>query len=241
MADEQQTAPQPNTPEARTPQGELKDQTQPNSPLAPDPAKASADESSPTQKPPADSESKPSLANDETKTEKKADEKPAVPEKYEFKAPEGFEYDPKRLAELEPVFKEIGLSQEAAQKLMDVAGKEIASAINAPFEAYQNQRNEWRDSLIKDPQWGNGKDNLLPSVRQDIGRVIDSLGELAPAFREAMDYTGVGDHPAFVKGMSALAKLVVEGKPASGNPPAGGAQRPSAAQAMYPHLPSAAG
>lgn len=240
MAVEQQTAPQPNTPEARTTAGELKDQTPQDSPLA---AQA-ADESSKTQTPPADTESKASLANDksdETKTEKKADEKPAVPEKYEFKAPEGYEYDPKKLAELEPVFKELGLSQEGAQKLMDVAGKEIATALSAPFEAYQTQRNEWRDSLIKDPAYGNGKDNLLPSVRQDIGRVIDSLGELAPAFREAMDYTGVGDHPAFVKGIAALAKLVVEGKPASGNPPAGGQNRPSAAQAMYPHLPSAAG
>ena len=184
------------------------------------------------------------MANDkagEKTTEKKDDAKPVVPEKYEFKAPEGYEYDAEKLKALEPVFKELGLSQEGAQKLMDVAGKEIAAAIQAPFDAYQTQRNEWRDSLIKDPAFGNGKDNLLPAVRQDIGRVIDSLGELAPAFREAMDYTGVGDHPAFVKGIVALSKLVVEGKPATGNPPAGGQARPSAAQAMYPHLPSAAG
>lgn len=42
-----------------------------------------------------------------------------VPDKYEIKAPEGMELDAQMVEQFTPIFKELGLSQEKAQKLAD--------------------------------------------------------------------------------------------------------------------------
>lgn len=223
--------------------GTLVDQT-------PKPTETPASDSSSTPTSPADSASKDqkkpdsSLANDG----KPADEaKPAegAPEKYEaFKAPEGFEFNEEKMASATELFKELNLSQDQAQKLVDTFGTELAAAIEEPFKAYQEMRDGWRKEIIADPKLGNGKDGLSPTTKAEIGRVIDSgLGpELGPKFREAMDLTGAGDHPAFVRGIQALAKFITEGTPVkAGGPVAPATKKPTAAQSMYPNLPSAAG
>src|SRR6185437_10360924 len=84
------TPPLPNSPEARTPDGTLKDTIS----TAPTP------------------ETTPS----ESVTEPKTD---GPPESYDFKAPEGKELNSKFLDRATPVFKELGLSQANAQKLVD--------------------------------------------------------------------------------------------------------------------------
>ena len=57
--------------------------------------------------------------------------------------------------------------------------------------------------------------------------------------------TGAGDHPAFVKAFNKLAAFVTEGSHVSGKGPSdlgqqkpGAPTKPSAAQALYPNLPS---
>ena len=58
-----------------------------------------------------------------------------------------------------------------------------------------------------------------------------------------MNFTGAGDHPAFLKAFHKLAQLVGEGTHVrGGNPSPHGnpkSQPKSAAQIMYPNLPSA--
>jgi hypothetical protein len=178
-------------------------------------------------------------------TEKKPDDKPAdkpvVPETYDFKAPDNYTLDPKLLETVTPIFKELGLTNEQAQKLVDIQiGREIANA-KAPQDAYAATRTEWQTKTKADPEMSAyGFDN----VKTDIGKVITALpADLQPAFREAMDITGAGDHPAFVKAMWKLASLVTEGSHVSGRGPSPQGQRapgtndkPSPAQAMYPKL-----
>lgn len=139
------------------------------------------------------------------------------------------------------VFKDLGLSQDAAQKIMDLYGAEMVKAIDAPYEQFQQTRTEWRNQLINNPALGNGKDNLKPEVLARIGRTIDGLPN-AKEFREAMALTGAGDNPAFVQAFDFLAQRIGEGTQVrGGNPsPAGqvapGSRPATAAAAMYPHL-----
>lgn len=213
--------PQGNSPEARNPDGSLKGNVSTALP-------------NPSQTP----ETKPS-------TEAKPDA-PTVPEKYEFKAPEGFELNADLIAKAEPIFKELGLTQDAAQKLIDFYGDAAKAAEEAPYAAYEDMRKGWRDSVVKDPVLGNGKDGLKPEVAATIGRAIDSLPAAdAAAFREAMTMTGAGDNPAFIKAFHALASKLGEGTLVTGAGPSPAGQRPSGtrpspAQAMYPNLPSSA-
>lgn len=247
MAEDQTTitAPATNTTEARTTDGTLKDQGT---------TTLTTDTSTTTDKPtdkPVDGTTLLTEPDDKP-AEKPEDKKPAegAPEKYEaFKAPEGYEFDEKGQAEATTLFKELGLNQDQAQKLMDVyAAKAIEAqkdATESAATAYAEMRKSWQDEVKADPEIGK----ILPAVKATIGRALDSLGDkaLTDNFKAAMDLTGAGDHPAFVKAFYKLAQAVVEGGHVKGANPSplgqtadGNASRKTAAQAMYPNLPSSA-
>ena len=227
------------TPPPQTATGEIKDQS---SILGTPPETT-------TPPPPKDSSPK-ETSTDEGKTLlTKKDEAPeGAPEKYEtFKPPEGWsdkgwELDTAILDQAVPLFKELGLTQANAQKLVDFYATTSAKASEASTQAVIEQNDKWVAQVKADPEIGP----RLNTVKATVAKAIDSLGpELGSAFREAMDYTGVGNHPAFIKAFYKLAQRLTEGSHVSGNGPAEtGQTRPgsaprSAAAALYPNLPSA--
>lgn len=225
MADEQstqpattQTPPLANDPSARTETGEIKDQQ-------------ASQPSTSTAEPPKPSE-----------TEGKGG-KGAAPEAYaDFKAPEGFEIDKETLAKATPVFKELGLSQENAQRMVDFYAQISKDAAEAPYKLYEEMRGKWRDEVIKDAALGDGT-GLRSEVKSTIGRAIDSLPQdVARDFKAAMDLTGAGDNPAFIRAFYNLAQRIGEGTSVKAGAPAPvskpGAAPKSAAAALYPNLPS---
>jgi hypothetical protein len=150
------------------------------------------------------------------------------------------------LGEATSTFRELNLTQDAAQKLMDMHIKHANEAAEQPYKAYVDMRADWRKSVLSDPVVGNGQD-LKPEVKQTIARMYDTIGDtkLVSEFKEAMDMTGVGDHPAFVKLIYSLAQRATEGRPVAGTKPTpesqtapGASVRPNPAQALYPNLPS---
>ena len=180
----------------------------------------------------------------ETKVEPKAGDKPVVPEKYaDFTVPEGFTLNKDALEAAVPVFKELGLTQEQAQKLIDVQTKREAELAKGGQGDYVAMRKGWRDEVLADTSLSAGG-KVKPEVLQTIGRAIDGLGDtkLAGEFRQVMDTTGLGDNPAFVRAFFKLAQQVTEGRPVTGKgPSAEGQKAPDAkpqsiASAMYPNL-----
>jgi hypothetical protein len=221
--------PQANTPEARNPDGTLKDPA-----LATLKTQTENSETKPEAKP---------EAKDPTKDPAKPE---GAPEKYaDFKAPEGFELDPKALEVAAPIFKELNLSQEGAQKLIDFYAQQSKDAAEAPIKFYAEMRNGWRDTVIKNPELGNGRDGLKPEVSAHIAAAIDAMPN-AKEFRAAMTLTGAGDNPAFVAAMNWLGQQLSEGTLVPGSKPSpGGTRAPnsgpkSPAEALYPHLASGA-
>lgn len=216
----QPTQPTPgNAPEARTPTGEIKDQQSPPSTTSSE--TKSAEPTKPSTEP----------------------AKPGAPEKYEpFKAPEGFEIDAPTAEKASAVFKELGLNQDQAQKLVDFYAQTSKDANEAPYKLYEEMRNNWRSEVLKDPALGDGT-NLRAEVKATIGRAIDSLPtDVARDFRAAMDLTGAGDNPAFIRAFYNLAQRLGEGTSVKAGSPAPvrapGAAPKSAAAAIYPNLPS---
>jgi hypothetical protein len=169
-------------------------------------------------------------------------ESAGAPEAYaDFSIPEGHTLDAATIESATPIFRELGLSQDQAQKLVDFYSAKIGE-INSQNEGFMEQmRTEWRNQLSADKEIG-GK---LDAVKVDIGRALDRIpAEVRTAYKEAMDLTGAGDNPAIIKAMYSLAQLVNEGTPVRGDNPSPHGQsrtgvetRPSAASAMYPNLP----
>ncbi len=218
----------------RSPTGEIKDQSQETTKTSP-PTEAGSEKAktpdSPGDKKAADGTS---LLNQDGE---KSAEPTGAPEKYEpFKAPEGFTITD----EVGVLFKELNLSQAASQKLIDFVAPQILEALEAPFNHYNETRQGWQKETMD--KYGT----RLPEVKQTVSKALDSLGnpKLAQSFREAMDLTGAGDNPAFIDVLFELAKKVTEGSHVKGSGPSkfgqsSGNKPASAAQAMYPHLPSA--
>jgi len=166
-----------------------------------------------------------------------------APEKYaDFKVPEGFVLDKDVATEFGTVAKGLNISQAGAQELVDLYVKHAQEAQNAPYQAWTEVQERWRNEINNDPDIGGSK---LNGVRASIGKLFDSLGEkVSDPFRAAMDYTGAGNNPDVVRWLNVVAKRLTEGGPVRGGGPstegqlAPGAGRPSAAQAIYPNLPS---
>lgn len=230
----------PGTVEAieRTPEGTIKDQSPlPETKVEPKPE----GEVKPEVKaePAKEGEKKPTLINE--KDGEKKDEPKGAPEKYEaFKLPEGLQLTEASLTEAQALFKESGLSQTQAQKYVDFHVAKLKEMAEAPAKLWQDTQKEWIDKAKADSEIG-GK---LPQVKADVSKALDAaLGvELGKEFREAMDYTGAGNNPAFIKAIWKLSQRWLEGTAVNaGGPSKFGQARPgegpkTAAQAIYPNL-----
>lgn len=216
-------APLANSPEARTTDGTLRDVNAPTSTqestTKTDPATTTSTQNPPPAKPDAPA---------------------GAPEKYEFKAPEGYTLSDAIVNEAAPIFKELNLTQEQAQKLVDFHSKQMLDAAKAPQTAYETTRQQWKDETKT--MLGDKYD----ATHADFGRFLSTLdAKDKAAFSEAMDITGAGDHPAFIKVLHPLIQRAIEGKAVTPGGPsphgqaAPGTPNKSLAQSMYPNLPSA--
>jgi hypothetical protein len=223
----------PTNPEgvARTPTGDIASQSQTTSPAATTPQTSTT----PTENPSLANQSGESLANQKTPTEGGA------PEAYTaWTVPEGFQMDEAVSKEIGTIFKGMNLTQAQGQQLVDFYTAKTAESANQPYQAWQETQEQWVKEVKADRELGP----RLNEVKTTISRAIDGLNDpkLARDFREAMDYTGAGNNPAFIRAFWKLAQMVTEGGHVAGGGPSPQGQRkagetPSAARAMYPNLP----
>lgn len=219
--------PAANTPEARTETGEIK-------------AVESATPPTPTDTT-AKPEAKPAAQDGKTLLTEKPKDVPLTgsPEKYgEFAAPEGYEFRAETMDGAKTLFKELNLSQAGAQRLVEFHAAELKAAMEAPAKQWEETRAQWLEQVKSDPEIG-GK---LDQVKTTVARAIDGLGDpkLASEFRQAMDFTGAGNNPAFIRAFYKLAQKLTEGTSVPGGGPsevrAPGQPPRTAAQALYPYL-----
>jgi hypothetical protein len=164
-----------------------------------------------------------------------------APEKYDFKPADGKTLDQAAIDRATPIFKELNLTQAQADKLMEVWNGRVDDLSKENVKFVETMRASWRDQVNKDPEMA-GK---LEQIKADIGAFKDTLpSKLRAEFEEAMNLTGAGDHPAFVKTFWKMSQALTEGKHVTGAGPSGQGQtppnaavRPTLATSMYPSLP----
>ncbi|ECG8608162.1 peptidase [Salmonella enterica subsp. salamae serovar 47:z:e,n,x,z15] len=185
-------------------------------------AQPGADGEKPAEENPADGEKK---EGDKPAEKKEDDDKSeGAPEKYEFQAAEGVELDTEALKDFEPVARELNLTNEQAQKLVDAYPKILAGVQQRQAEAWQQTTEQWAADVKADKEIGGDK---LTSNLSAAQRALDQFG--TPYLKEYLNTTGLGNHPDLVKTFVKIGKAMSEDGMVSG----GNDGQRSAAEVLY--------
>lgn len=146
----------------------------------------------------------------------------AAPEKYEFKTAEGQELDAEAVKAFEPIAKELNLSNEQAQKLVDVyGGKIMPKLVEQQAAQWQQQIEQWAEQVKADKDLGT--DASIGAAQ----KVMDKFG--SPELKQYLNETGLGNHPELVRIFANIGKAMSEDGLVTGN--SGGAK--SAADVLF--------
>lgn len=159
----------------------------------------------------------------------KSKEASGAPDKYELKVPENSLLSQAHVDALKAYAKESGLSNDAAQKLLERENGAAKASIESIQQKAETQRQAWLAEAKADKEIGG--DNFPKSVEL-ANHALNKLG--APIeFRKFMDASGLGDHVGVIKMFAQVGKLM---KPDSmvqpnGNPP----PKKDPVKTMYDH------
>ncbi|WP_409521081.1 peptidase [Pseudescherichia sp.] len=185
-----------------------------NEPPAADPAKPAAEPEKPVDADKPDGEKK----QEQQKPE-------GAPEKYEFKVAEGQELDATALEQFEPIARELNLTNEQAQKMVDLYGTQILPMVQKQqAEAWQKTTEQWAADVKADKEIGGDKLTASIGVAQ---RALETFG--TPDLKQYLNSTGLGNHPDLIKFCVKVGQAMSEDKVLTGNEHG---QR-SAAQVLY--------
>ncbi|HAU5802079.1 peptidase [Citrobacter freundii] len=148
------------------------------------------------------------LAADKDKAEKaeKEQKQEGAPEKYEFKPAEGQELDAAALEQFEPIARELNLTNEQAQKMVDLYGTKIMPMVQQQqVEAWQKTTEQWAADVKADKEIGGDKLTGNLSAAQ---RALAQFG--TPELKEYLEGTGLGNHPELVKAFVKIGKAMSE-------------------------------
>ena len=173
---------------------------------ASDPAKQEGDNQQPEDEGGKPQDDKPADGDKSSdKTDDEEQKQDGAPEKYEFQAGEGVELDAEALKDFEPVARDLNLTNEQAQKLVDAYPKILAGVQQRQAEAWQKQTEGWAETVKADKEIGGDKLTANLSAAQ---RALDQFG--TPELKEYLNATGLGNHPDLVKTFVKIGKAMSE-------------------------------
>lgn len=150
-------------------------------------------------------------------TKPAAETKPAeaAPEKYEFKAPEGTHLDPAVAEKFSAVAKELNLSQQAAQKVVDELAPALASAQR---EAFTKVVDGWVGEAKADKEFGGENFDANLAIAKEGLNFVGS-----PKLVQFLNQSGLGNHPEIIRAFYKVGQAISEDSHVSGTTrPAGG-------------------
>lgn len=191
----------------------------PNDPAKTDPAKVETDKTDKTD--PAKVEVETDKAKEEAKTtaddkvdpkaedktkdakveDKKVDDaaKTNAPEKYVFAAPEGFTISDDMQARFDPVARDLDLTQEQAQKLVDL----YAAVRKDDHQKHETIVADWVDQAKKDPEIGG---DHWDTTCNDVKRALKAYA--SPPLIEYFELSGLGNHPELIRVFAKIGKSI---------------------------------
>ena len=165
-------------------------------------------------------------AQEAAKAKALADEKAkGVPEKYEFKLPEGMTLDQARMDKVTPIFKDAGLTNIQAQKMVDLwltEMKGVKDTQDAEFKSFL-------DSSAKETMAALGT-----TAKAELAYVAKVKNLLSKETIELLSTSGMGNQKAFILDMAKIGKMFSEEKLVDTGKTA--APSKDAASVLYPNM-----
>ena len=174
-------------------------------------------------------ETKPTEA--EKPVEAKTEEKPAPEAKVEeavvepvtiepFTLPEGFSPDGEKLGEFTTALSEFATKtkvpqaeiQALGQQFLDKHISEMKRYTESLTTAWNKQKNDWKDAFQNSPEFANRTDTVVNSALDAI-TVFGGDAKQQSEFKELMESSGVGNHPAMIRLLSNIMLAKAEPKP----------------------------
>lgn len=224
------TPPEGTTPEptpAPTPS------TEPWTPYTPDPTKTAQEnlqlkEAYDAKAPAGQDPNVPGAAAPKQEEKKEGEPAPTPLTLEMLKAPEGFELDPTLGTEFMALLNTEKDPVKLAQGLIELSAKANTLASEKGSQEFDAVQDNWKKATKEDPEIGGANyDKNLASTKA----VIDRFG--GPKLQEAIELTGIGNHPEFVRLMTKIAPMVLEAAPVTPSTPTPPASRYSSTN-LYP-------
>ena len=117
---------------------------------------------------------------------------PTAPEKYEaFKDAEGNSYSPEQVADFAAAAKELGLTQDNAQKMFSVLRPAADKYVR---EEHMKRVEGWVKASQEDKEFGGS------GFKANLGVAAKAYKEFAtPELRQLLDQSGLGNHPEMIR------------------------------------------
>jgi len=152
---------------------------------------------------------------------------PAEPIEYQdFSVPEGIQADSQLLEAFTDTAKEMGLSQENAQKLVDMGGSLAQKVYERYVAEYAAVRENWVKELKADPTFGG---NAFEGTCIRAQRIVKKYG--SPELTSYLNASGIGDNPEVVKFLARIDRATGEDSTVDGD---AGAPAKDPADILYP-------
>jgi len=129
-----------------------------------------------------------------------------APETYaDFKLPEGMEADTGLIEAISPIFKELNLSQEKAQKLLDAYNGVVAERSKTQADEFKSTVEGWTKAIKDDKDYGGTKFAETAKLANKAVAAFDK-GDLVGLLKR----TGLCNHPEIIKAFAEAGKLISE-------------------------------
>lgn len=124
---------------------------------------------------------------------------------YDFKMPEGLELDEAMANKFTDVAKDLNLDNEQANKIVALYSEKMMEEQQSRTDAWQKQVSDWEGELKSDPDFGGAKF----AENAEIAKIaVNKFG--GDELKEALNTTGLGNHPALVKFMYKVGSAMSE-------------------------------
>lgn len=157
---------------------------------------------------------------EENPVEVKTEEKVAELPKYEWKLPEGITVDDAKMGDFTKMLGDFEVTTKVPHEEMQALGQrmverhleEMQRYTKSLTDAWNKQANDWKESFLKSPEFANRTDTVLNSAI-DVINTYGGTTEQQKEFRDLMESTKIGNHPAMIRLLSNIKLGKPEPKP----------------------------
>jgi len=126
----------------------------------------------------------------------------------DFTLPEGLTLDDAQLESATPLFKELGLTQEQAQKLVDFQAAQVQAGQQGQMDAFTQLKDDWLAQSKADKEFGGDK------FEENVGIAKQAIAKFgSEGFNKLLNDFGLGNHPEVIRLMTKVGRLTKEDNP----------------------------